>query len=237
MKNRRYFLKQGTLATTAILALKPLTGIARLTSPFTGFSGSNGKLVFLHTANQNPFAENKAIQYINEIKSNHANTIVLKAGQEDRDETGTGTYDAAIPGSDQHLLSSRDYKIITRGNHRTGIISADPGEDNIIQKINRLSAYLKKEKNCDLVVCLSRLGYKNKTTPDDITLAKRSFDLDIIIGGHAENFHTHPTIALNSNDGEVIIHSASGDPVALGKIEIDIDWRGRKKFISFSSQS
>lgn len=57
------------------------------------------------------------------------------------------------------------------------IISADPGEGDIIQKINRLSVFLKKEKNCDLVVCLSRLGFKNKNTPDDIFLATFYYNL------------------------------------------------------------
>jgi 5'-nucleotidase len=97
--------------------------------------------------------------------------------------------------------------------------------------MNTLSAYLKKEKNCAVVVCLSQLGYKNKNMPDDIMLAERSTHLDIIIGGHADNFHSHPIIALNSKNGEVIIHSAAGDVTAFGKIEIDFDGQGRKKSV------
>jgi 5'-nucleotidase len=95
---------------------------------------------------------------------------------------------------------------------------------------------LKKEKNCAIVVCLSQLGYENKNTPDDITLAKESTDLDIIIGGHAENFHLHAIVALNHNNSEVIIHSASGNSFDCGKIEIDFDKQGRKNHISFANQ-
>jgi len=232
MNNRRNFLIQGTLATSAMIALKPLQTIARVTSPFTGFNGSYSKLVFLHTADLDPFSDERVIRYIKETKSNHANTILLKAGQ---GETGTLAYDASI--NNDLLPLTGDYKIINKAGHRTGIITATPGENDIFQKINSLSSYLKKEKNCAMVICLSQLGYKNKNTPDDISLAKRSTHLDIIIGGHDKNFQPHPYIALNSKNEEVIIHSAFGDSSAIGKIEIAVDGKGRKKQVSFTDRS
>ncbi len=237
MNSRRKFLIQGSLATTAVLALKPFNAIARAALPFTGLSGSNGKLVFLHTVNLNPSSDFKTIQYIKDIKNQNGNAILLKAGQDEQYEASQLIYD--VPFNSDHDLSviTGDYKIIKKGSIRTGIINAGPGDSDVIQKINTLSAYLKKEKNCSVVVCLSRLGYKNNNSPDDVTLAKKSTDLDIIIGGHAQNFHKHPVIALNSNNGEVIIHSAAGDTSGFGKIEIDFDGWGRKKLISFTDQS
>ena len=234
MKNRRYFLVQGTLATAAMLALKPLTSIGRTISQFTGISGSYGKLAFLHTANLDN-NDTKVIRFIQEIKNNNKNAILLNAGQGMQDETGALIYDAAINGSNDLSAITGDYKIITKGNTRTGIISARPGDDNVIQKIKTLSAHLKNEKNCTMVVCLSQLGYKNENTPDDITLAKESTHLDIIVGGHAKNFQTNPIIALNSKNEEVIIHSASGDPVACGIIKIDFNGQGGKKHIGFTA--
>jgi len=237
MKNRRYFLVQGTLATTAMFALKPLTSISSTISQFTGLNGSNGKLAFLHTANLNNSTDNKIIKYIQDIKSNNKNAILLNAGQGIQDETGSLIYDASINGSNDLSAITGEYKIITKGKTRTGIISARPEESNIIQKIKTLSTWLKKEKNCTIVVCLSQLGYNNKNTPDDITLAKESTHLDIIVGGHAENFHIHPVVALNSKNSEVIIHSASGNSFDFGKIEIDFDRQGRKNQIRCANHS
>lgn len=235
MKSRRYFLAQGTLATTAMFALKPLTSIGSTISQFTGFN-SYGKLTFLHTANLGNSSYKKVIKYIQDIKNNNINAILLNAGQGIKEETGSLIYDASINGSND-LSATGEYKIITKGNTRTGIISARPEERNIIQKIKTLSTWLKREKNCTIVVCLSQLGYKSKNTPDDITLAKESTHLDIIVGGHADNFHMHPIVALNSNNAEVIIHSASGNSFDFGKIEIDFDWQGRKNHISFVNHS
>ncbi len=236
MNSRRKFLIQGSLATTAVLALKPFNAIARATSPFTWLSGNNGKLVFLHTVNLNPTSDYKTIQYIKDIKNQTGNAILLKAGEDEQFEAGQLTYDVSVNGDYDLSVITGDYKIIKKGTIRTGIINARPGDSDVIQKINKLSACLKKEKNCSVVVCLSLLGYKNKNAPDDITLAKKSTDLDIIIAGHAKNFHMHPVIALNSNNGEVIIHSAAGDTTGFGKIEIDFDGRGQKMHISFTNK-
>lgn len=237
MKSRRYFLIQGSLATTAMFALNPLKSIARTASAFTWISGNSCKLILLHTAHPHAFNDYMVIQYIRDIRINNAHAILLDAGQTTRDESATLIYDASVNGVHDLSTITGDYKIITKGNIKTGLISAKPEDSDVIQKINSLSAYLKKEKKCAIVVCLSQLGYKNKNTPDDITLANKSTHLDIIIGGHHENFKAQPIIALNSNNGEVIIHSAAGDPFACGSIGIEFDGQGRKKYISFASQS
>ena len=225
------------MATTDMFVLKPLTNFARATSPFTAMNSSNGKLIFLHTGNLNHSSDHKHIEYIKDIKNKNANAILLYAGHKLQDEKGSLTYDFSINRSKDISAITGEYKIINKGNLRTGIVSASPDESNVIQKIKALSTYLKKEKNCSVVVCLSQLGYKNKNTTDDVTLAKNSTDLDIIISGHAENFHLHPVIALNSNNAEVIIHSPASDATGFGKIEIDFDGQGRKKNISFTDHS
>lgn len=237
MKNRRYFLIQSTLATTAMIALKPLTGFGRTVSEFIGFNNSYSKLTFLHTANLNGNKYNKSIKYIQDIKKSKRNTILLNAGQGTHDKPVSLVYDASINGSNGLSSIAGEYKIITKGDTRTGIISARPEENNIVQKIKALSTWLKKEKKCTVVVCLSQLGYTNKNTPDDLMLAKESTDLDIIVGGHAENFYRHPVVALNNKNAEVIIHSASENSVDCGTIEIGFNWKGEKNQISFANHS
>lgn len=236
MHTRRKFLIQGSMATTALLALKPFKAIASAVSPFNMNSTGYGKLIFLHTATPYPQSDHKMIQHITNIQRNNDNTIVLQAGQVDQQfKPGSLDYDICIDEINEQTANTSGYKIIRKGNIKTGIISAKPGESDIMQKVNNLSAYLKKEKGCTVVVCLSQLGYKNKNTPDDITLAKRSIHLDLIIGGNTKNFHQHPVILLNSNNEEVIIHSAAGDSAAFGKIDIDFNEKGQKKYISFTN--
>lgn len=233
MKNRRNFLKQSTLATMGILTLKPFNTIASVVSPLTGFSNNYNRLVFLHTANLTARNDFKTIQFIKGITNRNANTILLNAGQAVHDDADFITYDAS-QSTTEHSAITDDYKIITKSNIKTGLINVKPGDKDVIQKINELAVFLKKEKNCKVVVCLSLLGYKNNHIPDDVSLANKSTHVDMIIGGHADNFKEHPIIILNKNNAEVIIHNATADATAFGKIEIDFDEQGRKKQVNFN---
>jgi hypothetical protein len=232
MHSRRKFITQGSMATAAMLALKPFETMARISSPFTGLGNSRANLIFLHTAH-NTTLDYQAIRHIKKVKSDNGNVILLKAGQNEQHETDQFAYDATVDGNNDY--SAVNYKIINKGKLTTGIIYAKPEESGIIEKINALSAFLKKEKNCNIVVCLSLLGYKNNNAPDDVTLAEKSTCLDMIIGGHAKNFHKHPVIALNSKKEEVVIHAASENSTTCGVINIDFDGKGQKKFIGFSA--
>jgi 5'-nucleotidase len=42
------------------------------------------------------------------------------------------------------------------------------------------------KQHCDLVICLSHLGYKYRDEPNicDLKLAEMTQDIDLIIGGH-----------------------------------------------------
>lgn len=233
MHTRRKFLIQGSIATTAMLALKPLKTVASTVSRFAGYNGY-GKLIFLHTAIPDQQNNPAMLQHISNIQRDNA--IVLQAGQVSQ-QAGPGklTYDTGINEINNETAIPGGYKIIRKGNIKTGIITANPQDGDVLQKVNDLSAWLKKEKGCIVVVCLSQLGYKNKNTPDDISMAKQSNHLDLIIGGHTKNFHLQPVILLNNNNEEVIIHSAAADAAGFGKIDIDFNELGQKRHISFAN--
>lgn len=232
MHTRRKFLIQGSMATTALLASRPMSAIARITSPLTGFGGQTENLVFLHTGTTKPSGNQWGIP---ELIGKHRQAVLLHAGRKMPGNDLAFSYDASSPESKDSSAISGNYKIINKGKLRIGIIHASPGEENVIQKIESLSARLKKEKNCHLVVCLSHLGYRNNHAPDDLTLANKSTHLDFIIGGHEKNFHTLPVIASNALHHEVVIHSASGNPASCGIIQIAFDSKAGKKGIGFSA--
>ena len=232
MNTRRKFLIQGSLASTAMLALKPLNAVARITSSFTGAGYS--KLIFLHTANADAGNTSHIIEYVKSKKKN-TGAILLSAGEQIHNLPIQKACGASAGIANDIHEKTDDYTIIDKGRLRTGVIRINPGEINIIQKVNSLSAYLKNKKNCTLVVCISTLGYKNSNAPNDFNLAAASTHLDIIIGGHSKNFYPHPYIVSNKNKQEVVIHSASGLVDTCGIIDIDFDEQGAKKQISFTA--
>jgi 5'-nucleotidase len=85
---------------------------------------------------------------------------------------------------------------------------------------NETAKHLKKNEKCDLIICLSHLGYKyNDIKTSDITLAKNSKDIDLIIGGHTHTFLDAPDVQKNLDGKDVLINQVGWAGLNLGKID------------------
>jgi len=83
---------------------------------------------------------------------------------------------------------------------------------------------LKEEEKCDLVICLSHLGYEyNSQKPDDLKLAKRTKYTDLIIGGHTHTFLDKPSIVTNAAERDVLVNQVGCFGVNLGRIDFYFD--------------
>lgn len=88
-----------------------------------------------------------------------------------------------------------------------------------------MSRKLKHEHKCDLVICLSHIGFKYKEDPNkvcDIILAQKTKDIDLIIGGHTHTFLDKPVIEKNSEGKEVLINQVGCYGLNLGQIDFYI---------------
>ena len=89
---------------------------------------------------------------------------------------------------------------------------------------NDITDYLKNEEKCDLIICLSHLGFKYKKNKiSDFILAQKTKDIDLIIGGHTHTFMDKPTITKNKIGNDVIINQVGCFGVYLGKIDFYLD--------------
>jgi len=81
-----------------------------------------------------------------------------------------------------------------------------------------------KQKGCDLIICLSHLGYNypDSTRISDRKLAQNTSNIDIILGGHTHTFLEKPTIEKNKKGKNVLINQVGYAGLYLGKIDIDI---------------
>lgn len=87
---------------------------------------------------------------------------------------------------------------------------------------------LKIEERCDLVICLSHLGYQyNSEKISDTKLAQLTRDIDLIIGGHTHTFLPEPTVVLNSVGKEVLINQVGWAGVNLGRIDFYLGTSGK----------
>ena len=98
----------------------------------------------------------------------------------------------------------------------------DPVE--IAQDMSRI---LKEEEQCDLVICLSHLGYDYKFDKiSDIKLAEKTRNIDLIIGGHTHTFLDKPVIVNNADGVEVLVNQVGWAGINLGRIDFTFNLDG-----------
>ncbi|MBE9576929.1 bifunctional metallophosphatase/5'-nucleotidase [Flavobacterium proteolyticum] len=130
----------------------------------------------------------------------------------------------------------KPYKIIFKDGIKIGIFGLGVQLDGLVDKklyketvynnpievAQDMTRILKEEKKCDLVICLSHLGFKYKDEPEkpsDIILAQKTKNIDLIIGGHTHTFLDKPFIEKNSEGKEVLINQVGCFGVNLGRID------------------
>lgn len=138
---------------------------------------------------------------------------------------------------------TQPYKIFKKGNLQIGVLGVGIElkglvPDNLYGKTvyqdpivaaNTTAALLQK-KGCDLVICLSHLGdrYTENKVSDEI-LAKESYDIDLIIGGHTHRFFEEPRKYRNKKNGDVMVNQVGFGGIQLGRLEYQFSRLSRKK--------
>jgi len=89
-----------------------------------------------------------------------------------------------------------------------------------------MTRVLISQEGCDLIICLSHLGYhygNNSDKISDLSLAKATRDIDLIIGGHTHTFLPKPTIVKNIDNKNMLVNQVGCYGINLGKIDFYFD--------------
>lgn len=91
-----------------------------------------------------------------------------------------------------------------------------------VQKLNQTADHLKHHEYCDMIICLSHLGdrYDDNRISDAI-LAKESYNVDLIIGGHTHKFFDAPRVYKNKNGGDVVVNQAGWAGLRLARLDYE----------------
>jgi 5'-nucleotidase len=92
--------------------------------------------------------------------------------------------------------------------------------------------FLKKEMSCDLIICLSHLGFSYKEDKiSDIDIARQSKNIDLILGGHTHTTLEKAVVMSNSDNREVIIGQVGYGGVNLGRMDVYLKKNAGLKFV------
>ena len=134
----------------------------------------------------------------------------------------------------------KPYKIFHKDGIKVGVFGIGVELEGLVDKKNYketvyhdpvsisqdIARILKHEEKCDLVICLSHIGYQYKNEPDkisDIKLAALTKDIDLVIGGHTHTFLDKPTVLKNANGKDVLVNQVGCYGVNLGRIDFYFD--------------
>jgi len=149
----------------------------------------------------------------------------------------SANYDFSNTSLDTHV---KPYKTFVKDGIKIGVFGLGIELDGLVNKnlyketvylnpteiAQDMSRILKEEQHCDLVICLSHLGYNyrnDQDKPSDLTLARATKDIDLIIGGHTHTFLPKPTIEKNSVGKNVLVNQVGCYGLYLGKIDFYFD--------------
>ncbi len=131
---------------------------------------------------------------------------------------------------------TKDHKIIEKGGIRIGVFGVGVELKGLVEKTSYQetvyldpieiaqdrATMLKKEKKCDLVICLSHIGYKYPEQPDkvcDIKLCEQTSNIDLVLGGHTHTFFEKPEKYTNKDGKEVLLNQVGWAGLLLGRID------------------
>ena len=129
----------------------------------------------------------------------------------------------------------KPWTVIERAGIRIGIFGLSPNPEGLVSKENYAGVKFRqpieaaneavaalKAKKCDLIVCLSHLGWQINNEFNDERLAAETAGIDIILGGHSHDCFDTPLGYVNKDGKEVILQHSGKNGRNIGYITLNI---------------
>ncbi len=124
----------------------------------------------------------------------------------------------------------KPYVIVKRAGLKIGVIGLLTDVKTVVDKeiarqltykepvpvVNGLAGYLKEEKGCDFVICLSHLGFY-----EDKELASQVDNVDLIVGGHSHTLLDDEVVVKDNDGDDVVIVQNWKWGLNLGHLTVD----------------
>jgi 5'-nucleotidase len=130
----------------------------------------------------------------------------------------------------------KPYVILKRNGLKIGVFGLGPELDGLIDRKNyEQTEYLDpvktaqevvdvlKRKKCDLIICLSHLGWIDKGGDQD--LIARTRGIDLVLGGHSHSYFTELQYVKNLDGKEVPVDQNGKHGIFVGKMKISLSPR------------
>lgn len=129
----------------------------------------------------------------------------------------------------------KPYVVLKRGGLRIGVFGLSPQLDGLVmaktcagvkyndpvKAANDVAKLLKEREKCDIVVCLSHLGW-DIIGIDDTELMRQTRNIDIVLGGHSHSYFNALEYVENLDGREIPNDQNGKHGIYVGKITINV---------------
>ena len=133
------------------------------------------------------------------------------------------------------------YVIIKRNGLKIGVFGLGPKLEGLVSDYNckgvrfldpvivaqEMADLLRGEKKCDIVICLSHLGWDKVNTLTDGQMMSKTKGIDLVLGGHSHTFFKDLKYVKNADGIEVANDQNGKSGIYIGKIIVNLT-RSRK---------
>lgn len=133
----------------------------------------------------------------------------------------------------------KPYVILEREGLRIGVFGLSPQMDGLVSAENykgvkfedpvsaaeRVVGLLRGQEHCDVVICLSHLGWDIEGI-DDVEVIPATRDIDVVLGGHSHTYFEHPEIVKNADGKDVICNQMGKNGRFVGVLHFHVDPAG-----------
>lgn len=147
---------------------------------------------------------------------------------------------------------TQEYKIFNKGGVKVGIFGVGIELEGLVGKKNyaetkyldpieiaqQYADMLRNEKKCDLVICLSHIGFDYKDDPKKISdkiLAQKTDGIDLILGGHTHTFLKEPQSFTNRKGKTVLVNQVGWAGLLLGRLDFYFDAQKNIKQVAWDN--
>ena len=131
----------------------------------------------------------------------------------------------------------KPYVIIKRNGLKIGLFGLSPQLEGLVDLSkckgvtyldpvevgNRVAAELKHAKKCDVVICVSHLGWLRPDEMGDQKLLASSKDIDLVLGGHSHSYFKALRYVNNANGKAVPVDQNGKNAMYVGKLTLSFD--------------
>ena len=133
----------------------------------------------------------------------------------------------------------KPYVILEREGLRIGVFGLSPQMDGLVSAENykgvkfeepvsaaeRVVGLLRGQEHCDVVICLSHLGWDIEGI-DDVEVIPATRGIDVVLGGHSHTYFEHPEIVKNADGKDVICNQMGKNGRYVGVLHFHVDPAG-----------